>query len=351
MLESRPPASLLAGLRRMVGDPQTEITDRSCRPLAGGLSGSVLEVCDVTVRSREGARQVSVVHKLGAVVQGAFLHGAPRREAAFYRQFSHRIPLSLPRVVASDPHSGHIWMLPWGESKASSHWQAAWSAEDIRSCLADLAALHAAFWQQTAALAAHAWLWQPTGRDAGALLADARLSLATITAQGQYDDLLTPEIVQMWSTLAQQPRPLLAQLNEAPSTLLHGDAGFQNVAIAANDAIRIWYDWQLVGIGPAVLDVVTFLHPWLYPTAFPPLPPATMPDIYLTALREQGIDYPSDLFWRHLDAAALWRWLCQWAPLLGLYRQRLQPLVRERLYAVFARWQWPALRRWFRVPT
>ena len=142
------------------------------------------------------------------------------------------------------------------------------------------------------------------------------------------------------------PPTLLSTLNDGPFTLLHGDAGFQNIALTTDGRQRIWYDWQLVAAGPPALDLVTFLHPWAYPEARPALPLADMVDLYLAALQRRGHKLSSEQFNRQLDAALLWRWIIQWAPLLGQYSDRLQPEVRERLYAAFEQLHWPALARW-----
>jgi thiamine kinase-like enzyme len=206
--------------------------------------------------------------------------------------------------------------------------------------------LHAHFWGKTEALTRKSWLARPADRDAAALLADAQEGLQQIIAASAYDDTLTPHRLHRLLTLARHPRPLLTLLQATPPTLLHGDAGFQNIAVAENGATRIWFDWQLAGMGPAALDLVTFLHPWAYPQAHPPFSYAEMVDLYLHALETEGILLEKTLFARQLDAALLWRWLSQWAPLLGKYRARLRDDIRIKLYHAFAQLHWPALARW-----
>jgi aminoglycoside phosphotransferase (APT) family kinase protein len=171
-------------------------------------------------------------------------------------------------------------------------------------------------------------------------------SLETLLAEAALDDALTAPRLSRLLALAVSPAPLLHTLNRGPFTLLHGDAGFQNIAISLNGRERLWYDWQLAAAGPPALDVATYLHPWAYPDAQPPLSFGEMIDTYLAALARRGRVLAPELFARQLDAALIWRWLCQWAPLLGLYRARLKPEVRERLYHAFAQLHWPALERW-----
>jgi len=342
---------LLAGCRRLLAAPGLDVRVLQCQPLPGGLSGSVLERCSLQVHDGAIDRTLILIHKRGAVVAGAFLRGASQREAWVYHSLRPHIPLTLPDIVAVDVDQGDIWMVPFAASKPGNHWSAAWDRDDVEQSLQDLARLHHHFWGQTAALAQHSWLARPIGRDAEALLADARAGLSALQAASAYDAVLTPAIVQQWLALAYQPQPLLDELRAAPATLLHGDAGFQNIAITKKRHRRIWYDWQLAAIGPAVLDVVTFLHPWAYPQARPPLSLPEMAELYQQAIRQTGISLEQTAWMRQLDAALLWRWLSQWAPLLGLYRQRLRNDVRERLYQVFTKVHWPALQRWSRART
>jgi thiamine kinase-like enzyme len=213
--------------------------------------------------------------------------------------------------------------------------------------IADMARLHAAFWDQGGALQDWDWLLRPTAADAERLLADGRAGLEKLNDARAWDDILTPERTERLLTLARQPHLLLDILNAGPQTLLHGDAGFQNIAIAQDGGRRIWYDWQLTGWGPAALDWATFLHPWGYPEADPPLSVEEMTSLYLHALRRRGVKTDARSFAGRLDAAFLWRWLIQWGPLLSTYRERLRPDVRQRLGRAFEVYHWPALARMF----
>jgi thiamine kinase-like enzyme len=210
----------------------------------------------------------------------------------------------------------------------------------------DLARLHSAYWNKGDTLREWDWLARPTTADAAGLAAEGLAGLTVLSERGEYDQALTPDRVAALRTLAQDPASLLSILNDGPFTLLHGDAGFQNIALTSDGRQRIWYDWQLVAAGPPALDLITFLHPWAYPEANPALPLADMVELYLEALRRRGHTLPPELLSHQIDAALLWRWIIQWAPLLGQYRERLQPEVRERLYAVFEQRHWPALERW-----
>ncbi|NOZ72595.1 MAG: phosphotransferase, partial [Chloroflexi bacterium] len=262
-----------------------------------------------------------------------------------YQQLSPNIPLTMPSVIAVVPARGDIWMQPFAPSKPSNHWSASWDQSDVEQTLTDLARLHARFWGKTDQLARQPWLAQPIGRDAEALLRDAQEGLEQIIADAAYDRSLTSARVHQLLALAQHYQGLLEFLEATPSTLLHGDAGFQNIAIRGDGGVRVWYDWQLSGVGPAALDLVTYLHPWAYPLAQPPLSLPEMVELYLVKLQREGVCLNKALFARQLDAAFIWRWLCQWAPLLGKYRARLRDDIRQRLYHVFARLQWPALAR------
>ena len=342
------PAALLWGVRRHLAAPRAEIAAIRRQPFPGGLSGSRFEYWHLSLRKAGMISQLMLVYKRGHVVTGAFLRGAPQRETRLYAELAPRLPLTLPTVIALNVPDGELWMLPLPPSKPASHWRAAWDAQDVREVIADLARLHTAFRGRLEPLQAHPWLLQPTGHDSARLLTEGRIGLERIAAEGWYDDALTPERTAQLLALARDPEPLLDALNAGPMSLLHGDAGFQNVAISEDGRMRIWYDWQLAGWGPPALDWAVFLHPWAYPEAQPPLDAETMTVIYLRELARRGLSLEADAFRRQLDAALLWRWLIQWAPLFGLYRERLRPEVQARLGHVFRQLHWPALDRWTR---
>ncbi len=341
------PPALLWGVRRYLAAPQARITAIQRQPFSGGLSGSQLEYWRLSLRRAGVATSLMLVYKRGSVVTGAFMQGAAQREALAYAALPGRVPLSLPVIVAVDVPAGDIWMLPFPPAKSTTHWQAQWDEADVRAVIADLARLNAAFWNDSAAANEWAWLLHPTARDAPRLLADGRAGLQALADAGEYDDSLTAARVAALLALANDPAALLEALNAGPMTLLHGDAGFQNIAILRDGRERIWFDWQLVSWGAPALDWASFLHPWGYPEAQPPLSAEAMTAIYLAELRRRGAEVDADAFARQLDAAFLWRWLIQWGPLLGRYRDRLRPEVRQRLARAFEVYQWPALERWF----
>ena len=339
------PDALLWGLRRYLAAPNATVTALHRQPFAGGLSGSPLAYWRMNLRRAGVQSTMTVVYKRGAVATGAFLQGGPQREVLAYTRLPGVIPIDMPTAVAVDVVAGDLWLLPFPSVKHTSHWLADWEQKDVEHVLSDLARLHLSFWDATAELGRWPWLASPTG-DTAALAADGRQGLETIVGSQNFDASLTPDRVAQLLALASDPAPLLDVLNDGPQTLLHGDAGFQNIAITVDGRQRLWYDWQLVANGPPALDVATFLHPWAYPEARPPLSTEAMIDLYLANLARRGVSIDPIHFRRQLDAAFLWRWIIQWAPLLGQYSDRLRPDIRVRLYTVFAHLHWPALARW-----
>ncbi len=341
------PPALLWGLRRWLASPAATVTSLQRQPFSGGLSGSTLAYWRLNLRRAGIQSSMTLVHKRGAVVEGAFLRGAPQREVQVYAHLAGKAPIAMPTAVAFDLVSGDLWLLPLPPAKPTSHWLADWERADVENTLADLARLHAAYWQASAlALTEWPWLAHPTTLDAPSLLADAVRSLETLLAEAAFDETLTAPRLTRLLALAASPAPLLETLNQSPFTLLHGDAGFQNIAISLDGRERVWYDWQLASAGPPALDLATYLHPWAYPDAQPPLSWDEMIGVYLAALARRGRVLDPDSFTRQLDAALIWRWLCQWAPLLGRYRARLKDEVRGHLYHAFSQLHWPALERW-----
>ena len=345
MTSFTPPPALLWGLRRHLAAPHAEITSVRRQPFPGGLSGSRFEYWHLRLR-KASVTSLTLVYKQGQVVAGEFLRGAAQREALTYAILAERIPLTLPTVPAIHAPGGEIWMLPFPPVKPTNHWQAAWDEADVRAVIADLARLHVTFWDDPDLAEEWPWLQQPTLSDAERLLRDGRAGLERVQAEALFDESLTPERTAQLLALARDSSSLLNVLNTGPMTLLHGDAGFQNVAISQDNRMRIWFDWQLTGWGPHALDWATFLHPWAYPQAEPPLAFRTMTELYLQELARRGVSLDADAFQHQLDAALLWRWLIQWAPLWGIYRERLRPEVKARLEHVFTHLHWPALDRW-----
>jgi len=337
--------ALLAGVRRYLAAPRAQITSVQRQPFAGGLSGSRFERWRLHLRRAGSATTLMLVRKHGSGVSGAFMQAAAQREALAYAILPASAPLTLPVIVAVDAPVGDIWMLPLPPAKTTSHWRADWDMADVRAVIADLARLHAAFCGKNAIADDWPWLLRPTAADAERLLAEGREGAALIRKEQAYSAEMTPERVERLLALARQPAPLQDALNAGPMTLLHGDAGFQNIAISQDGRQRIWYDWQLVSWGPPALDWVTFLHPWAYPEARPPLSPTQMTDSYLQALAKSGCALKRNAFLQQLDAAFIWRWLIQWAPLLGKHNQRLRNDVKSRLERAFASHHWPALDR------
>ena len=339
------PSALLWGVRRYLAAPQARIIAIQRRSFLGGLSGSQFAYWQLRLRRAGVATNLTLVYKQGTVASGAFMQGAAQREALAYSLLPPHLPLNLPTVVAVDAPAGAIWMLPFSPSVATSHWRADWDKEDVRAVIADLARLHAAFWENSAQTSSWPWLLRPTTTDAGRLLAEGRESLEMLHDARCEDDVFTSPRLQRLLALARQPDILLELLNMGPTSLLHGDAGFQNIAITRDRRRRIWYDWQLASWGPVALDVATFLHPWGYLETTPPLSFQQMVEIYLGELARRGCIVDETSFFRQLDAAFLWRWLIQWAPLFGKHRKRLRPDVRQRLARAFERFHWPALAR------
>ncbi len=339
------PEALLWGLRRYLAAPNARVRAIHRQPFRAGLSGSTLEYWRLHLHRAGVQSTITLVYKRGAVVDGAFLRGAPQREALAYVDLPQYIPIAMPTKIAVDIPAGDLWLLSFPPVKNTSHWLADWDRTDIERVLTDLAKLHTAFWDQKDTLDNWSWLAHPTGANAQALTQDGLAGIQTLIQNEGFDTQLTPKRLKRLQELANDPSPLLNPLNEGPITLLHGDAGFQNIALTLDGRQRLWYDWQLTSAGPPALDLVTVLHPWAYPDTNPPLSITAMVEYYLKALANRGYPVGLNVFQQQLDAALIWRWICQWAPLLGQYSQRLQPNVRARLYSAFAELHWPALER------
>ena len=234
------PAALLWGLRRYLAAPNATVRTLQRQPFQGGLSGSVLEYWHLRLHRAGVQATITLVYKRGVVVSGVFMRGAPQREALAFVQLPEELPIAMPTVVAVDVPAGDLWMLPFPPSKHTSHWMANWSKGDTEQVLQDLARLHSAFWNKHEILDDWSWLARPTTSDATALAGDGLTGLDAIIAADAYDQSLTPDRVAKLRALALDPADLLHPLNDGPITLLHGDAGFQNIALTSDGRQRIW---------------------------------------------------------------------------------------------------------------
>jgi hypothetical protein len=246
----------------------------------------------------------------------------------------------MPAFIAGSPHGDWLILGAVVTGRSASHW----TREIFFEAIDGLIRLHDRFWNLREDLANFAWLGRPLEGDFDVHLTAASSAIDRIVSQGNPASLAnSPERVAMLKRLTEQALAIAAPLRLESATLLHGDYWPGNIALDRDNQLIV-YDWQLTGIGPPVLDLLTFVKKteWWYPDA--PVSAAEIVQRYRQGTaRLQGKTWDDaawDLLWDH---ALLWRFLQEWLDLLAAIPESLLAASSSQLDQVwldqaFARW-------------
>jgi hypothetical protein len=299
-------------------------------------------------------------------------------EARFFQDASDQLPGIVPRCWFSHVTGGRSWILV--DEVHNDHRPANWTAQDVEWALADLATLHATFWEHEAYLSSLGWhkllaatidgespdpaagsdqVTSPQTREkpagsaksnlrfqefrpgrtelvsshalqaAGTLarsflqVADGLRLLRTI---GGWPGILKEKHLLAFADLLDDPVPMLQILREQPVTLLHGNPAADKWHLGLLGE-RHLVGWQDVTIGPAVYDLVSFIN------QFPllndpgrgflvrgewPLSEETMIDSYLLDMGSLlGTDFQATSVRRAIPAARCLHVMLTWLPRLA----------------------------------
>jgi hypothetical protein len=234
--------------------------------------------------------------------------------------------------VAGSPHGDWIILeaIPFGRSAAR------WGKSVFFEALDALIQLHDRFWGLREDLGNFAWLSRPLEGDFDIYLTAANHAIARIVEQGTPASLArSPDRLALLKRLTEQAGAIAAELRQETSTLLHGDFWPGNIARDKANRLVV-YDWQLTGIGPPILDLLTFVKKteWWFPGAA-----AEPPELIrhyrdgLAALQGKRWD---DATWDRLwDLALLWRFLQEWLDLLAAIPESLLVASADQLEQVW----------------
>ena len=309
-------AELTAGLRRYTGDPSlkiTELTGRDItqrRPAIGRLRG-------LTVKA-EG--RVAGKHTLPLVLkepQGTTRKGtagAGFREVSLYQLLADYLPVRVPKLFAAHPNGDWLVleMLPPGRLPEQ------WTRDDYLLATDQLVALHDRFWGLGADLAAYKWVSRPLDADLDIYRQAATSAYHKLT-KGAASSLLTedPKLADLLDHLLKLFNLLVRPLRHQPPTLIHGDFWPGNIHVHTDGSLTV-YDWQHIGSGPGILDLVTFIQSSLW--WFSPLP--ISPDEIITHYRREleqaaGARVSAEEWERLWDHALLWSFLTRMLDVLA----------------------------------
>lgn len=310
-------AELTAGLRRATGDPTLQIVRLEefelphRLPAVGRIRG-----VSVTGKGSTGKYEFQLVLKeprqMGTTLAGSV--GPAARETLFYRYLAQHLPIRTPQIYTAAPDGKWLVMETLTEGRDPSHWQ----AEDYQRAVAQLLVLQDRFWGLGSDLAMYPWLDRTL---------DATLDVQAQVVQMAAERLLTtlPETLRgeqygwahLLPALTNRTRQIAAALHEEPAVLLHGDYWPGNIHIDTQGHLAV-FDWQYVGIGPGILDLITLTQytRWWYPEA------ALNPDDLVKQYREGLAQITGQTWteenWRRLwGYGLLWVFLTRWLDVLS----------------------------------
>lgn len=312
-------AQLTAGLRRYFADSTLTIQTLTERPLtppalAGARSSSRrgLRVA-YQAGSQAGAAgrvlTVDCVVKEPRGVNRPGLAGGGVREVGLYRSLASQLPMQTPALIAADPAGA--WMVL--EAVTVEVDPAAWTADHYRQAIRALAALHERFWNLAEDLLVYPWLARPLTNDFEIYVLAAVGAMEKMMIDDHHR-LITGSVAVLTSLgqMLTQVETMAAKLRAAPATLLHGDYQPANLALA-EDEEPVVFDWQLSGVGPAVLDLITFVNAARWDRADLPLAPAELLALYRAEIGARvGVTWDDAAWEELLDHALMWRFTQEW---------------------------------------
>jgi hypothetical protein len=326
-------AELTAGLRRHLHRPDLTIVDvrpvtvQHHRPSIGRVRG--LSV-DYQSGGENGACSLVVKEPRGATRAG--LAGAGRREVGVYASLAAGLPIHVPALIAASPTGDWLVLEAVRALRRADRWR----AEDYWKAVRGLAALHERFWGLRDDLDAFPWLGRPLEADFAVHVAAAAQAIERIVTSGKPEALASrPERVAILARLTAQADQIARPLLELPATLLHGDYWPGNIAVAA-EGRQIVFDWQMASVGPAVLDLFTFVTKSQWWFGKMPVEAGEIVERYRAELAERTGASWADAAWDVLwDHARLWRFLQEWVDLLAAMPDALLDTNQQALQSLW----------------
>lgn len=307
-------AQLTAGLRRYFSDSSLQVKSVSEFPLerpgnsvqpsavrglrveyvAGSMLGGEYRgrtfTVDCVVKEPRGASRVG-------------LAGSGIREVGVYRSLAPQLPVQTPALIAADATGG--WLVLEAIPVATS--PEAWTADDYRRAVRVLASLHERFWNLSEDLSVYPWLARPLTNDFEIYVLSAVGAVEKMMVDNRHP-LITGslEVLTSLGQLLTQVEVMAEKLRAAPATLLHGDFHPGNIYLQDEDEVVV-FDWQLAGVGPGVLDLITFVNACSWERADLPLAPEALFDLYREEMRLRvAAEWPDDEWQELLDQARMW---------------------------------------------
>lgn len=331
---SRP--QLMAGLRRYLDASDLRLGEITPIPLPDTVPGALendagtrLRAMSVGVAIDGDDFNLPLVLKEPPVSEnGRVLRAIGQREYGVYRRLGPHLPLLVPGLVVGDEQEG--WFVL--EVLTNLRPAPAWQVEDYDEAISNLVSMHDRFWGLSEDLTNYPWLARPFGADY-----DDTIIAAAASAHSLINDERLPQLRPYFDTFSRLIRcsdEIAAPLRDIPATLIHGDYWPGNIARPI-DGRQIVFDWQLAGMGPAILDIVGFAQAVrLHLT-----PPQSVEEI-VQHYRQQsvlliGSDWDDAHFNYLWDHALMWLFIMKWLGKLATMPTNLYDRIHERFVVVW----------------
>lgn len=328
---------LMAGLRRYLAASSLRLLDITPVPLPDTVpgattsaSGTRLSAMSVGVRIDGEDQSLPLVLKEPPVSRGRVLRAIGQREYGVYKRLAPHLPLLVPGLVAGDEIEGWV-VLEVLTGLRPAH---EWTADDYTEAVLNLVALHDRFWGLAADLANFPWLARPLDADYADTVLAAAEALQTLLIEERLPQLNHVHYYELFARLTRSADEIAALLRAETATLIHGDYWPGNIARPL-DGRQIVFDWQLAGIGPAVLDLVGFAQS-VRMRLQPVMPVEDMVALYVErchALVRPG--WNDEHFHRLWDHALMWLFLAHWLGRLATVAPETYAVMHDQFSAVW----------------
>lgn len=240
------------------GDVLRDVVERTAVSDHVGKSGAGLE----RVRLRDGralwVKRVDPQHDVTLAMTG----NGPSREYLLWRDgVFDRLPPGVGHAVVDGWVEGDGTVLVLRDLGSSVlTWDDRLSADLAARTMAAVASLHRAFLGQAppglAPLDLVLTLFTPR-RIRAARVAEVELMRLALRGWELFEDAAPSDVADAVLGLLDDPAPLVAALQDSPSTLAHGDLATVNMAFEGDDLVLL--DWAMATEGPGALDVARFI--------------------------------------------------------------------------------------------